>query len=48
METFLILNGAEIEASVDAQGKLMLDLASGKCDRQELAVWLREYVRTLE
>ena len=39
-ETFLILNGSEIDASVDEQERLMLDLASGRLTREQLAAWL--------
>jgi death-on-curing protein len=41
MEVFLVLNGVEIDASVDEQERLMLDLAAGQRDRDELAGWLR-------
>jgi death-on-curing protein len=41
METFLILNRAEIRASVDEQERLMLGVASGTVGREELASWLR-------
>jgi death-on-curing protein len=40
METFLILNGLEIEASVDEQERVMLDIAAGRTTRQALADWL--------
>ncbi len=39
-ETFLILNGSEIDAPVDEQERLMLDLASGRLTREQLAAWL--------
>ena len=39
-ETFLILNGREIDAPVDEQERLMLDLASGRLTREQLAAWL--------
>lgn len=32
-ETFLVLNGAEIDASLDEQERVMLDLAAGRVDR---------------
>ena len=48
METFLILNGAEIAASIDEQERLMLDLASGRYDRETLAVWLSQHLRRTE
>jgi len=44
MATFLLLNGADIEATVDEQERLMLDLASGRVTRIELVEWLREHV----
>jgi death-on-curing protein len=40
MATFLLLNGLEIEAPVDAQERLMLDLAAGRTTRAVLAAWL--------
>jgi len=44
MEIFLVLNGFEINASVDEQEKLFLELASGKVKRDELVDWLRRNV----
>jgi death on curing protein len=44
METFLVLNGFEIEASVDEQERLMLDLASSRLSRASLTEWLRSHV----
>ena len=35
METFLVLNGAEIAAGTDEQERLMLDLAAGRIDRAQ-------------
>ena len=43
METFLILNGLEIEASIDEQEKIILDLAAGKMDREEFTIWLNKH-----
>ena len=48
METFLVLNGAEIAASIDEQERLMLDMASGRFDREMLAVWLSQHLRRTE
>lgn len=45
METFLLLNGCEIEASIDEQERVMFDLAAGRLSRDELASWLGEHVR---
>lgn len=40
METFLILNGYEIMASVDEQERVMLELAAGKMSRKNFSEWL--------
>jgi death-on-curing protein len=45
METFLVLNDWEVQASVDEQEQLMLALASGEMTRDELADWLRDHLR---
>ena len=45
METFLLLNGSEIDASVDEQERLMLDLTSGRLTREQLAAWLVAHLR---
>lgn len=45
METYLALNGAEIDASVDDQERLMLDLAAGRISRNDLTDWLRQHVK---
>ena len=47
METFLVLNGAEIHAAVDEQERLMLDLAAGLIDRPRLTDWLRQHLKPL-
>src|SRR5262245_26354637 len=44
MEVFLVLNGYEIQASVDDQERLMLAVASGALDRQQLVSWLNQHV----
>lgn len=43
-EVFLVLNGYEIEASIDEQERLMLDVAAGAVDRAALASWLENHV----
>lgn len=43
-ETFLLLNGFEIVATVDEQEQLILDLAAGKVDRPSLEAWLTEHL----
>jgi death-on-curing protein len=44
METFLVLNGFEIDASVEEQEQIILKIASGKMEREPLAEWLRAHV----
>jgi len=44
METFLVLNGYEIIATVDDQEKIILDVAAGKIPREDFTSWLREHV----
>jgi len=46
METFLILNGFEIDAGIDDQEKTILELASGTLPRRALVSWLRGHVRS--
>jgi len=45
METFLVLNGLDIDASIDEQEQLMLSLAAGQLSREDLVGWLHEHVR---
>ena len=45
MEVFLIMNGLEIDADVQEQERLMLDIASGQRQRDDLAEWLRHHTR---
>jgi len=47
METFLVLNGAEIDATLDEQERIMLDLATGRVDRGQLTDWLRQHLKPL-
>jgi death-on-curing protein len=47
METFLVLNGTEIDANLDEQERVMLDLAAGLVDRGQLADWLRQHIKPL-
>jgi death on curing protein len=47
METFLVLNGAEVDARVGDQERVMLDLAAGRIDRDQLADWLRQHLKLL-
>lgn len=47
MDTFLALNGAEIDAGLEEQERIMLDLAAGRIDRGRLANWLRQHAKPL-
>ena len=44
METFLVINGHEIDASVDDQEQIILLVASGKMKREEFTTWLQNHV----
>jgi death on curing protein len=48
METFLMLNGLEIEAAVDNQERLMLDLAAGQVTREQLTDWLEKHLKSTQ
>ena len=47
METFLVLNGCELHASVDESEQRILALAASKLDRHGLLEWVREVIRPL-
>ena len=47
METFLVLNGSEIEASTDKHERIMLDLAAGRLEHRQLTDWLRQHLKPL-
>lgn len=47
METFLILNGYEIDAEVEEAEHLVLAVAAGQAGREQLTVWLRGHLRPL-
>jgi death-on-curing protein len=48
METYLVLNGYEVSASVDEQEQLFLDLAAGKLKRDAFTEWLRGHLVELK
>jgi len=48
MEVFLVLNGYEIQASVDEQEELILGVASSKVSRESLIEWLIDHVFAIE
>jgi death on curing protein len=45
MEVFLLLNGLELVGTVDEQERMMLDLAAGRLNREELTAWLQQHVK---
>jgi death-on-curing protein len=47
IETFLILNDFELEASVDEQESTVLQLAAGTLTRESLVSWLEEHVTAI-
>jgi death on curing protein len=47
METFLVLNGTEIDAGLEDQERLVLDLAADRITRGQLADWLRQHLKHL-
>jgi len=46
METFLVLNGYELSATVDEQERVMLQLASGALPRDEFVEWVRSHAHS--
>jgi death-on-curing protein len=44
MEVFLILNGYEVDASVDEQERIILQLAAGELERGAFTEWLGAHV----
>jgi len=44
MEIFLVLNGYEIQASVDEQEQIILRIAAGKIRRDELTDWIQYHM----
>ncbi|HKA33186.1 MAG TPA: type II toxin-antitoxin system death-on-curing family toxin [Candidatus Binatia bacterium] len=44
MEVFLFLNGFEIQASVDEQERVVLQVAAGAMERAAFTAWLRDHV----
>jgi death-on-curing protein len=47
MEVFLILNGYEINASVDEQEKIILQVASSELNRDDFTQWLSSKIISL-
>ena len=44
METFLMLNGHELNAGSDEQEKVILELAAGQMNRADFTDWVRKHV----
>jgi death-on-curing protein len=43
MEIFLVLNGYELDAAVDDQERVMLELAAGDLSRDNFLNWVRRH-----
>jgi death-on-curing protein len=43
-EVFLLLNGYEIEAPMEDQEQIVLQIASGDLGRDEFAIWLQDHL----
>jgi death-on-curing protein len=43
MEVFLVLNGFELDASIDEQEAIVLALAAGNTTREVFADWIRQH-----
>ncbi len=46
LETFLLLNGYELDATVEAGEDVILAVASGRAGREELLTWVRAHLTT--
>jgi death-on-curing protein len=46
LETFLVLNGHELDAPVDEQEQVVLQVASGAMSRDALLAWLQNHLKT--
>lgn len=44
LEVFLVLNGHELEASVDDAERVILGVAAGTIGRDEFAEWIRSHI----
>jgi len=47
METFLVLNGSELNAEIDDAEQMILRLAAGRLTRDELVRWVTAHARPL-
>ncbi len=46
MEKFLVLNGYEINATVDEQEQIVLQVAAGELGRDDFTEWLSSHLVT--
>jgi len=46
LATFLILNGHDLESTVDEAERVILGVAAGEIDRDGLAAWIRRSLRS--
>ncbi len=44
LEVFLLLNGYELEASVDEQERIILAVAAGEMSRDEFSAWVERHL----
>lgn len=47
METFLVLNGFELQASVEEQESIILSLAAGGMSREQFTAWVASHVQPI-
>jgi death-on-curing protein len=47
LETFLVLNGAELESSIDEAEVTILDVAAGRLGREAFTDWVRRHTRPI-
>lgn len=47
METFLVMNGLQLEADVDDAEQIILNLAAGELSREELLDWITSHTHPL-
>jgi death on curing protein len=47
LETFLVLNGSELDATVDESERIVLAVAAGQCTRETLTTWVRQHLRAV-
>lgn len=48
METFLVLNGYEIEACIDEQETIFRKLAAARLSREDLSAWVQTHIKLLQ